>query len=267
MVRRLSIVLLIVVFAMSSTACTNAAPAQGPDGPAVFDDFLGPAGSRPDPNLWSYDIGPSSVHGWEAGSLQTYTDSPDNVRLDGQGHLIIEARKSGSNYTSGRVVTRGRLNMLYGKVSARIKMPSGQGLWPAFWLLGADERWPQSGEIDVIELPSKSDVYNATLHGPIRGTSDTQQVQSSGPIPDLSTDFHEYWVRRIPDSITVGIDQQVLGVFTPSSLAPGSQWVYDTPMYALLNVAVGGDWPGPPNGSTPFPASMVVDWFRFDPNT
>jgi beta-glucanase (GH16 family) len=262
--------LLCVVVGLSLTACTNAAPAQGPPDPQVFDDFLGPAGSRPDPKYWGYDIGPSAVHGYEAGSLQTYTDSTDNVRLDGQGHLVIEARRSGSNYTSGRLVTRGKLSMLYGRISARIKMPSGQGLWPAFWLVGPG-RWPQSGEIDIIELPSKATIYNTTIHGPISGTGaqdvdSTQQAQFSGPIDDLSTDFHEYWVRWIPDNITVGIDQQILGVFTPSALRAGSQWVYDHPMYAVLNVAVGGHWPGPPGESTPFPATMLVDWFRFDPS-
>jgi beta-glucanase (GH16 family) len=272
MVRGFSMMLLCVIVGLSLTACANAAPAQGPAGPQVFDDFLGPKGSRPDPEYWNYDIGPSSVHGWEAGTLQTYTNSTDNVRLDGEGHLVIEARKSGSSYTSGRLNTFGKVSMLYGRIAARIKVPSGQGLWPAFWLLGADGPWPQTGEIDIMELPNTATVYQTTLHGPITGAGAqdgdlprTQQAQFSGPIDDLSRDFHEYWVTRMPDSITVGIDQQVLGVFTPSSLRPGSQWVFDHPMYGLLNVAVGGDWPGPPDESTPFPATMLVDWFRFDP--
>jgi beta-glucanase (GH16 family) len=265
--------LLCVIVGISLTGCTEPIPARGEPNPSVFDDFSGPAGARPDPKLWAYDVGPSSVHGWEAGSVETYTDSPDNVRLDGQGHLVIEARRAGNTYTSGRLVTRGKLNMLYGRMSARIKMPTGQGLWSAFWLVGADERWPDSGEIDVIELPSETTTYYTTVHGPISGTGGhgiqdarSSYTQFSGPIDDLSRDFHEYWVERRPEKITVGIDDQVLGVFTPSSLSPGSPWAYDHPMYALLNVAVGGDWPGPPDESTPFPAAMLVDWFRFDPN-
>ena len=239
-------------------------------GPA-FDNFLGPAGSPPNNALWDYDIGP-----YQGDGLQTYTNWPDSIRLDGLGHLVIQALKTASGYTSARLVTRGKLTMLYGRLTARIKFPSGQGIWPAFWMLGSnmDEvGWPRCGEIDLMELVDNGRTYHVTLHGP-QGDSDYfggtkvsgQVVGTSGPIADLTNDFHNYWLNWQPNSITIGVDETTLGAFAPSSLPPGAQWVFNRPMYALLNIAVGGSWPGPPDASTPFPATMLVDWFRYTPD-
>jgi beta-glucanase (GH16 family) len=228
----------------------------------LFEDFLGPAGARPDPNHWTIDVGPSSERGWERGSLQTYTDSPDNIRLDGFGNLVIEARKVGEGYTSARVVTRGKLSFPLGTIAARIKFPAGQGLWPAFWMLGADidtVGWPQCGEIDIMEIVNTASTYNIAMHGP------GADVEKKGSIDDLSQDYHSYWVTRRADSVTVGIDTTAMATFTRESHPPGAPWVFDGPMFALLNLAVGGDWPGPPDASTPFPSAMIVDWFSFTP--
>jgi len=264
MARRFLGLMLILLVGMSSamgtsTADATTAPTTGP----VFDDFPGPAGAGPNPRYWSFDIGSSATMGWERGSLQTYTDSTDNVHLDGQGNLIIEAVDSGGKYTSGRLTTRGKVDMGYGLLTARIKFPSGQGIWPAFWMLGSNEAvvgWPQCGEIDMMELINAGTRYHVNLHGP------SADIESSGPIADLAAGFHDYWMRRSSDSISIGVDGTTLGSFTPASLPPGAPWVFNEPMYALLNVAVGGDWPGPPDASTQFPATMVVDWFRFDPD-
>lgn len=252
-----------VAIGSACTAWADVTPvASGPFG----DDFDGPAGSPPNADLWTIDVGASSEHGWERGSLQTYTDSPDNIRLDGQGHLLIEARKSGAEgeggYTSGRLVTRGKLTFGFGTIVARIKLPAGQGIWPAFWMLGANidsVGWPQCGEVDVMELINTGTSYNVALHAP------NADVNRTGSIDDLSGGFHNYWVTRQKDSITVGVDGGALASFTPASLPPGSPWVFNDPMFVLFNVAVGGDWPGPPDSSTPFPAAMVVDWFSFQP--
>ena len=255
-----------IVLTLMLALCSCSGQASATPG-AVFEDFSGPAGSAPNPAYWSYATG------------TTYDDGVENyvtagAFLDGQNHLVIQAVDTGNGYTSGRIQTKNKLSLGYGTITARIKMPSGQGLWPAFWLVGADEDttpWPQCGEIDIIELVSNATTYYTTLHGPVSGMpySDegTQQAQFTGPIADLSTDYHDYWVTRVPDSITVGIDNKTLGTFTPQSLAPGAQWVYNRPMYAILNLAVGGSWAGPPDKSTPFPATMLVDWFRFDPLT
>ena len=246
---------------------STAAPA------AVVDDFDGPAGERPNPDLWNYDIGP-----WQDDGLQTYTDSPDNVRLDGEGHLLIQAQRTADGYTSARPVTRGKLAMQYGRISARIKFPSGQGIWPAFWMLGNDfapgpnSGWPGVGEIDIMEMVNNGSTYYVTLHGP-QGDTDyyggtkvsAKVVGFNGPIADLTDDFHVYWLDWQPNLINIGVDDRTLGTFTPDSLPPGGKWVFNAPMFVLLNIAVGGPWPGPPDATTPWPATMTVDWFRYDP--
>lgn len=259
--RPLRIVAMLAAQMLLVAGCSVAAGSPVASGP-VSDDFLGPAGSAPNPALWTADVGSSAEHGWERGSLQTYTDSPDNVRLDGDGHLVIEARKSASGYTSGRIVTRGKMGFPFGTLVARIKFPSGQGIWPAFWMLGTDidtAGWPACGEIDMMELINSPTTYHVALHAP------NADINSSGAIGDLSADFHNYWVTRKKDSITIGVDEGMLASFTPASLPPESQWVFNGPMFVLLNVAVGGDWPGPPDASTSFPAAMIVDWISFKP--
>lgn len=255
-------ILHIVVMAMLlGWLCAGEADAQ--TGP-VFVDFDGAAGSAPDPGVWSVVTGT----GWDNG-VENYT--PGNVYLDGEGNLVIRAVKEGNGYTSGRVQTRNKLSLGYGTVTARIKMPAGQGLWPAFWLVGADQDtipWPECGEVDVIELVSSPTTYYTTLHGPISGSANTndgtRQAQFSGRIADLSTGFHSYWATHLPDRITVGIDDRVLGTFTPDSLVAGSSWVYNRPMYVIINLAVGG-WAGAPTGATPSPTVMIVDSVRWDP--
>ena len=259
------------------SSCSAPSPAQVPAAlppGTVIDNFDGPAGAPPNPALWGYDTGP-----WLDDGLQTYTSSPDNVRLDGDGHLLIQARRTSDGYTSARPNTRGKLAMRYGTVSARIKMPSGQGIWPAFWMMGADfhpdhpETWPGCGEIDMMELVNDGNSYHVTLHGP-QGDTDyyggvkvtDKVVGTSGPIPDLTADFHNYWLKWKPDHISIGVDERTLGTFTPKSLPPGADWVFNRSMFVLFDIAVGGPWPGPPDASTPWPATMAVDWFRYDPS-
>ena len=229
---------------------------------SIVDDFTGKSGAAPSDPLW----GVRSGTGLDAG-IETYSTS--NVFLDGQGHLVVQAVRSKSGkYSSGWVWSKNDVSYGYGTLTARIKMPKGQGIWPAFWLMGADSDtigWPASGEIDVVELPSTTTTVYSTLHGPIAGTTATQQAQIVSTLPDLSTDYHNYWVRHLPNEITFGIDNQTLGTLTPSSLDPGEQWVYNRPMYVNLNVAVGGTWAGSPNSSTVFPAKMLVDSIRWDP--
>lgn len=254
----------VAVAAFSLMGCGSVTPAAATtliSGPFA-DDFSGPAGSMPNPQYWSAEVGASAVHGWEKGSLQTYTSAPDNIRLDGYGNLVIEARKTADGYTSGRLVTRGKIAFPLGTLVARMKLPAGQGLWPAFWMLGINidtVGWPDSGEVDIIELINTGMRYNIALHGP------GADVERKGDIADLSADFHNYWVTRRADSITVGVDEVALADFTPESLPEGAPWVFSAPMFVLLNVAVGGDWPGPPDQSTRFPAAMVVDYLSFEP--
>jgi beta-glucanase (GH16 family) len=257
-----------IVLALVLALCACEEKAMATDN-SVFDDFDGPAGAPPNSKIWGYDLG----GGWGYGNeLQEYTNSSDNVRLDGQGHLVIQALKTPTGYTSGRLVTRQKLNIRYGKLSARIKFPAGQGIWPAFWTLGSNIDslgWPRCGEIDIMELANVGTTYQVALHGP-QGDSDYLAgagIVRSGPIADLTDDFHDYWLSWRPNAITVGVDDVTLAVFTPASLPPGAEWVFSQPMYAVLNIAVGGKLPGPPTDETPFPATMLVDWFRFTPDS
>lgn len=264
------------VLAASACAAPRGHATPEPEQPValsggVFDGFDGRAGAPPSAALWDDEFG----RGHDAG-LQTYTDSPQNLRLDGNGYLVIEARRTVNSYTSARVTTSNKLSMQYGTVSARIKFPSGQGIWPAFWLLGADYGrvgWPRSGEIDIMEIVNSGSIYHVTLHGPqgggdyYGGVESGQVVGTEGPIADLSADFHEYWLHWQENFIAIGVDHVTLGTFTPASLPPGAEWVFNKPMFAVLNVAVGGPWPGPPDASTPFPATMLVDWFRYTPSS
>lgn len=227
----------------------------------VVDSFEGPAGFPPNSDIWTVIEGT----GWDRG-IQNYT--PDNAVLDGQGHLVLRAMKTPDGYTSGRIETRRKSSFGYGTLIARIKMPAGAGLWPAFWLLGADEDrnpWPDAGEIDVVEVVSDPWKAYSSLHGPIPDVEDYLQSQIISEGVDLSADFHDYWVIRGEDKITVGIDDTVWGVFTPESLPDGAEWVYNKPFCLIMNLAVGGDWAGPPDDSTEFPATMLIDWVHWEP--
>jgi beta-glucanase (GH16 family) len=228
------------------------------------DDFTGKSGSAPNSAVWRYDVGSSAVYGYDNG-IETYTNAAKNVYLDGNGHLVIQAVKTKDGYTSGRLVTRGNIDFGYGTVSASIQVPSGQGLVPAFWMEGNDT-WPAKGEVDVIETINRPTTYYQTIHGPTTAAPGDYMVQAQGPVADLSTGFHTYWVTRAPDRITMGIDGVTTATFTPDSLPPDAIWAFnDNPMYLLLNVAVGGPWAGAPDSTTPTAAKMVVDWVQFDP--
>lgn len=240
----------------------------------VYDDFHGPVGSPPDPRLWSYDTGA----GWPD-EPQDYTRLVENIHQDGNGHLVIKAiRAPDGGYTSARIKTQNKLNMGYGTVEASIKMPPGPGILPAFWLLGSDYPsvgHPACGEIDVVEYVRS--VLHFTLHGPQQGQSDyrptgtgehTGVSRSLVPDFDPSAGFHTYWVHRVPDRITIGVDDMTTATFTPDSLPAGATWVFnDKPMFAVINFAVGGEggWAGAPDATAAFSQSMTVDWFRYTP--
>ncbi|MEI6254791.1 MAG: Ig-like domain-containing protein [Mycobacteriaceae bacterium] len=243
----------------------------------VADTFSGSAGSQPNSALWTISTGAYIDSG-----VQTYTASTDNVRLDGQGHLVLQAQNPAGGYTSGEVITQGKLDTTYGTTTARIKFPSGQGIWPAFWMLGSTYShdtwnalgptgWPGAGEIDMMELVNTGTTYHVALHGPrasdgadyYAGTG--QFVGATGSIGDLTAAYHDYWVIRAPNLVVVGVDDTKLATFTPDSLPAGGTWVFNQPMYTTLNLAVGGAWPGPPDSTTPWPSTMLVDSFKYTP--
>lgn len=228
------------------------------------DDFNGSSGSLPDASKWNMETG--SGHNQE---LQYYTNRPENVSLDGQGHLVIHARKEeyqGRHYTSARLNTAGKFEQGYGRFEARIKIPTGQGIWPAFWMLGANlkhgVKWPDCGEIDIMEnIGSRPTMNNFALHGP--GYSGAHDINHEHYAPvRLSDDFHVYAAEWEPSAVRFYLDDVMTASFSTADIPNGYKWVYDHPFYLVLNVAVGGQFPGNPDHTTKFPQEMVVDYVR-----
>jgi beta-glucanase (GH16 family) len=224
------------------------------------DEFDGPKGAAPDTKKWTYDLG---ANGWGNKELETYTNSRENSFLDGDGHLVIRAIKTEKGYTSARLKTQGLYTPTYGKIAARVKLPKGQGIWPAFWMLGDDIKttgWPRCGEIDVMEMIGKQpDTAHFTIHGP--GYSGGGGLTNSVPIANRDS-FHTYGIEWAKDSITFLLDDQPVRTLTPAELPGGAKWAYNHPFFLLLNLAVGGAWPGNPDETTVFPQDYVVDWVR-----
>ncbi len=229
------------------------------------DEFDGPANSLPDGTKWSYDVG--NNQGWGNDELQTYTNSTTNVHLDGVGHLIIRAALENGEYTSARIKTEQTFTTQYGKLEARLKLPHGRGIWPAFWMLGANIKsasWPRCGEIDVMEHSGKEPFVNhGSLHGP--GYSGEHSVTGTYTLPadkTLADDFHTFAVTWSPERISFFVDDSIYFVAGPASIPSGSEWVFDKPFFLILNMAVGGRFPGSPNSTTVFPQELIVDYVR-----
>ncbi len=224
------------------------------------DEFNGPAGTLPNPSYWTYDLGTDCCGNDE---LETYTNSPENVHLDGLGHLDIHIENpSPGVYTSARIKTEGLYSALYGRIEARIKIPAGQGMWPAFWMLGNNittVNWPACGEIDIMEnIGDTPATAYGSLHGP-DGYNSTAQYQL--PTGALADGYHVYAVEWSADRIAFYVDGNLYETQTSGTAG----WVFNVtnnPFFIILNAAVGGDWPGPPDATTQFPQDMLVDYVR-----
>ena len=231
------------------------------------DDFDGDAGQSPDSGKWGFDIGTGS-NGWGNAQLEYDTNRPENVSMDGDGHLAIVARKEtygASAYTSARIKTQGRFEQARGRFEARIKLPVGQGIWPAFWLLGNDITsvgWPACGEIDIMEYRGQyPNLVAGSLHGP--GYSGGSPISSTYRLPDgaFNDDFHVFAIEWESDRITWFVDDVAYHEAGTEDLG-GNPWVFNHPFFIILNVAVGGYYVGNPDQSTVFPQTMLVDWVR-----
>jgi beta-glucanase (GH16 family) len=229
------------------------------------DEFDGAAGAPVDGAKWGFDTGAS---GWGNGELEDYTNRTDNVRQDGAGHLEIVARAEafeGASYTSGRINTGGRFSQAYGRFEARIRLPQGKGIWPAFWTLGdniGQAGWPGCGELDIMEAVGDFSVNHGSAHGP--GYSGGAALTGTYQLPSgsLADDFHTYAIEWEPDVVRWYVDDVLYETRTPADVPAGGTWVYDHPFFVILNVAVGGGWPGPPDGTTQFPQTMAIDYVR-----
>lgn len=238
-------------------------PTVGEDG-SVRDDFDGPAGSKPS-GAWNIQTGGG---GWGNNELQEYTS--DAVALDGEGNLAITATipRDGSTPTSGRITAAGSFSFESGTISARIKLPDGQGLLPAFWLLGDATSvvgWPAGGEIDVVETPSTTSASHHSVHGPSLSEGRyrlTEGVRHSAP---LSDGFRVYTVEKSPGRLVISIDDEVVLDVSEADVPEGGRWVFDDAFHPLFSLPVGGDWPGDPDETTPETATMLIDWVDYTP--
>jgi len=229
------------------------------------DEFDGAANTSPNGNNWGFDTG---AGGWGNNELENYTSRTSNARLNGQGQLEIVARAesfNGSSFTSARLNTAGRFTQRYGRFEARIKLPAGNGLWPAFWSLGdniGSAGWPTCGELDIMEVVRDFTVNHGSAHGP--GYSGGNPLTGTFQLPSgsFADDFHIFAIEWQPNEVRWIVDNTVYERRTPADLPPGTTWVYDHPFFLLLNLAVGGNFPGPPDASTRFPATMTVDYVR-----
>jgi beta-glucanase (GH16 family) len=239
---------------------------------AWADEFSAADGSAPDAAKWAYDLG---GHGWGNNELQSYTSRPQNVKIQ-SGNLVITAQhekftgKDGMarDYTSARLKSQDLFTQAYGRFEARIKIPKGQGMWPAFWLLGNDistADWPKCGEIDIMEnIGREPGIIHGSLHGPssVAPTSDLTGTILLPVGQSYADDYHLYAVEWEPHTVRFYVDSNNYATFTQRQWPAGGQWTFDHPFFILLNLAVGGNWPGNPDSTTQFPQRMLVDYVR-----
>lgn len=216
-----------------------------------------------DPANWTFDIG---GWGWGNGELEYYTNRSENARIE-NGVLVIEARQEkyeGSYYTSARLKTEGLQSFQYGRIEGRLKVPAGAGLWPAFWMLGANfngSNWPDCGEIDIMEYIGKEpDLIFGTLHGPgysgVLGFS-----QWNRQTYDIADGFHTYAIEWEADEIRWYYDGEHYHTVGRTDIGD-REWVFDQPFFIILNLAVGGQLPGMVGLDTKFPTQYLVDYVR-----
>ncbi|HYD41036.1 MAG TPA: glycoside hydrolase family 16 protein [Anaeromyxobacter sp.] len=239
---------------------------------AWSDEFDG--AGLPDASKWAYDTHANRT-GWYNAELQYYANArTENSRVE-NGVLVIEARKESAagfadaksgapqEYTSARLVTQGKQSWTYGFFEVRARIPCGKGIWPAIWLLSAkpDMRWPRDGEIDMMEHVNSEDRVHFTVHTADRNHAIQTQASVERSLELCDGAFHDYQLTWTAGEIKLGMDGRNYFQYRDEGLGYG-QWPFNGPQYLLLNIAVGGSWPGAPDGSTQFPARMEVEHVR-----
>ncbi len=262
-----SAVLVVPTYARSASAAPRT---------TFYDAFSGKAGADVSSSRWLHNTG-NSTNGWGNHELEYYTPGAQNSATDGQGHLVITARKQAAGtcwngepcpYTSARIMTKTKFSQAYGQISARIRLDaspdSSVGYWPAFWALGDDidtAGYPVCGEMDFMENVGGDGLVYSSLHA---------AATNADPMVDYVTKYdlrghdptgwHTYTADWTPAQVTFSVDGHVYGAATKA--AWGKAWKFDHPFFLVLNVAVGGDWPGTPNSKSTFPMTMEVDYVK-----
>ncbi len=213
---------------------------------------------------WTYEIGNGcneGICGWGNNELEEYTDEESNSKVE-NGKLTITARKEGGGYTSARIKTENKVELQYGRIDVRAKLPKGQGIWPAIWMLGANidqVSWPASGEIDIMELVGhEPGIVHGTVHYDDSGYNSSSSMKglSNGTFSDQFHVFTLVWER---DQIRWYVDNEEFKTFSASTV---NNYPFNAPFFFIMNVAVGGNWPGNPDQTTEFPQEMVIDYIR-----
>jgi len=228
------------------------------------DEFEGPQLARTN---WTFDLGGG---GWGNKELEKYTSAATNVFV-ANGELVIQAVKTGTNYSSARIKTQGLKSWTFGKIAARMKLPYGQGIWPAFWLLGTNittVSWPTCGEVDIMEMIGGGAQRDSTIYGTMHWQENGAHAsKGSGPheLPNVEPFNQAYHVFEVEWSATNMVwkldGARYFSAVIDQIAQPGTA-AFQKPFFILINLAVGGNWPGTPNASTVFPQQLHVDWVR-----
>ena len=250
-----------------SVLASQAQPFQPPSHYRLVwsDEFDTPG--LPDPTKWTHDT-VRNKEGWHNNELQYYSGPRAENAQVREGRLIIRALKEslssardwgGQRYTSARLITQGKAAWTYGFFEISAKMPCGKGTWPAIWTLGVGGRWPEDGELDILEHMGRDpERVSSAVHVAMGHAG--QAFSSSLSLPDACQKFHRYQMHWTPDGVTFGVNGQAHMRYPKTDVGPRG-WPFDAPQFLLLNVAIGGDLGGPVDDSI-FPVAMEVDYVR-----
>jgi len=264
-----AIIIFIYVLLMSSCNTDETQTVATFDNLVINEEFS--TDGNLDSSLWNIETGDGTaqgIPGWGNNELEYYTDRTENLSVE-NGYLLITARQesfNGSSYTSARIQTKNKFQTQFGRFEARMRLPNGQGMWPAFWLLGDDnngtEIWPNIGEIDIMENRGQQPTtISGAVHGP--GYSGGNSINKEFNFFDsrVDTDFHVYGVEWGENYINYYVDDVLYNQITPEDVT--GEWVFnDRSFYIIINLAVGGDFVGNPNSETLFPQTMLIDYVK-----
>ncbi|MDX1933699.1 MAG: glycoside hydrolase family 16 protein [Capsulimonadales bacterium] len=265
-----------LVLIVSQENGTVKAPPRVPPGYRLFwrDEFSGTIGSPPNPRFWNHETGAS---GWGNNELQNYVKDGEHARIvadpaavDRKALQIKVTSEGPGKYTSARLQTAGKVSIQYGYIEARIRLPYGQGIWSAFWMLGSDifnpeVGWPKCGEIDIMENIGKREWWGrneGSLHGP--GYSGADSLHEYIDMPEgvfFKDGYHLFAILWEKDRVEFYVDGKKYRTRTPADI-PGKPWAFNRPFFLVTNVAVGGNFPGSPDETTIFPQEMRIDYVR-----